>query len=78
MVVIQKTRNKIQRNKTMKARINNRFIFNEICSEYLINPNIALENDNIIDLLTSTKENKTFKQCSKDQKKLREILINEF
>mgnify|MGYP001316665253 CR=1 FL=1 len=62
----------------MKARINNRFIFNEICSEYLINPNIALENDNIIDLLTSTKENKTFKQCSKDQKKLREILINEF
>jgi hypothetical protein len=62
----------------MKARINNRIIFNEICSEYLINPNIALENDNIIDLLTSTKENKTFKQCSKDQKKLREILINEF
>ena len=62
----------------MKARINNRIIFNEICSEYLINPHIALENDNIIDLLTSTKENKTFKQCSKDQKKLREILINEF
>jgi len=62
----------------MKARINNRIIFNEICSEYLINPNIALENDNIIDLLTSTKENKTFKQCSKDQKKLREILLNEF
>lgn len=58
--------------------INNRFVFFEICNEFLIDPNIALENDNIIDLLKLTKENKTYKQCSNDQNKLREILKNEF
>jgi len=58
--------------------INNKFIFFEICNEFLIDPYIVLENDNIIDLLKSTKKNKTYKQCSKDQKKLREILKNEF
>lgn len=58
--------------------INNRIIFFEICNEFLIDPYIVLENDNIIDLLKSTKQNKTYKQCSRDQKKLREILKNEF
>jgi len=58
--------------------INNKFIFIEICNESLIDYNIALENDNIINLLKSTKQNKTYKQCSRDQNKLRQILKNEF
>tara|TARA_R100000656_G_C3923687_1_gene123370 strand:+ start:350 stop:541 length:192 start_codon:yes stop_codon:yes gene_type:complete len=58
--------------------INNWILFNEICSEYTIDPNLALENNIIVNLLKSTKENKSYKQCSKDQKQLREILLNEF
>ena len=59
-------------------KINNRLIFTLICGEYLIEPQLALENEEIYNLLLKSKNNKNYKQHAKAQKELRKLLQSQF